>query len=49
MYSMYFGAELIAARRERGVDQDVPIGLIQSAIGGSQIERCILPWTLATA
>ena len=31
---MYFGAELIAARRARGVDGDVPVGLIQSAIGG---------------
>ena len=35
---MYFGAELIAAREKAGVDADVPIGLIQSAIGGSQIE-----------
>eukprot|EP01049_Picozoa_sp_SAG25_P015755 SAG25_NODE_3326_length_1128_cov_1.300292_1_plen_317_part_00 len=35
---MYFGAELIAARRKLGVDADVPVGLIQSAIGGSQIE-----------
>ena len=35
---MYFGAELISAREELGVDADVPVGLIQSAIGGSQIE-----------
>ena len=35
---MYFGAELIAAREAKGIDADVPIGLIQSAIGGSQIE-----------
>lgn len=34
---MYFGAELIDARAAQGLD-DVPIGLIQSAIGGSQIE-----------
>lgn len=35
---MYFGAELIKAREAKGVDADVPVGLIQSAIGGSQIE-----------
>lgn len=35
---MYFGVELIAQRTNMGVDADVPIGLIQSAIGGSQIE-----------
>ena len=35
---MYFGAELIAARESLGVDATVPVGLIQSAIGGSQIE-----------
>jgi sialate O-acetylesterase len=35
---MYFGAELIDARAAAGVDADVPVGLIQSAIGGSQIE-----------
>lgn len=35
---MYFGAELIAARESLGVDAKVPVGLIQSAIGGSQIE-----------
>lgn len=34
---MYFGAELINARAAEGLE-DVPIGLIQSAIGGSQIE-----------
>jgi len=34
---MYFGAELITARAG-GADADVPVGLIQSAIGGSQIE-----------
>lgn len=34
---MYFGAELIDARAAEGLE-DVPIGLIQSAIGGSQIE-----------
>ena len=34
----YFGAELIKAREAKGVDADVPVGLIQSAIGGSQIE-----------
>jgi len=35
---MYFGVELIEAREKQGVDASVPIGLIQSAIGGSQIE-----------
>ena len=34
---MYFGAELIDARAAEGLE-GVPIGLIQSAIGGSQIE-----------
>ena len=34
---MYFGAELILARRG-GPDATVPVGLIQSARGGSQIE-----------
>ena len=34
---MYFGAELIAAREAQGLEA-VPVGLIQSAIGGSQIE-----------
>jgi sialate O-acetylesterase len=34
---MYFGAELIDARAAEGLEP-VPIGLIQSAIGGSQIE-----------
>lgn len=35
---MYFGVELINARKAMGMDADVPVGLIQSAIGGSQIE-----------
>ena len=35
---MYFGAELIAAREAAGVDGDVPVGLLQAARGGSQIE-----------
>jgi hypothetical protein len=34
---LYFGAELITAREAQGLES-VPIGLIQSAIGGSQIE-----------
>ena len=34
---MYFGVELINAREAQGLEP-VPIGLIQSAIGGSQIE-----------
>eukprot|EP00035_Acanthoeca_spectabilis_P005246 m.111533 g.111533 ORF g.111533 m.111533 type:complete len:302 (+) comp12934_c0_seq2:665-1570(+) len=34
---MYFGAELIDAREAQGLE-DVPIGLIQSAIGGTMIE-----------
>ena len=34
---MYFGLELINTRAEEGLE-DVPIGLIQAAIGGSQIE-----------
>lgn len=38
---MYFGAELIEARVAKGVDANVPIGLIQSAIGGSQIESWV--------
>ena len=46
---MYFGVELIAARVARGVDGDVPVGLIQSAIGGSQIESWMDNRTLATA
>ena len=33
---MFFGAELIDARAAEGLE-DVPIGLIQSAIGGSQV------------
>ena len=45
---MYFGVELIAARVARGVDGDVPVGLIQSAIGGSQIESWMDNRTLAT-
>jgi hypothetical protein len=42
---MYFGAELIDAKRRLGVDADVggvdnvPIGLIQSSIGGTMIEE----------
>jgi hypothetical protein len=43
---MYFGAELIAAREAKGVDADIPIGLIQSAIGGSQIESWMSNETL---
>jgi hypothetical protein len=34
---MYFGVEIIDAMAAQGLEQ-VPIGLIQSAIGGSQIE-----------
>jgi len=45
---MYFGAELIAARATLGVDMDVPVGLIQSAIGGSQIESWMDNATLTT-
>ena len=44
---MYFGAELIAAREAKGVDADVPVGLIQSAIGGSQIESWMSNETLS--
>ena len=40
---MYFGAELINAREEQGVDADVPIGLIQSAIGGCIVFSVSLP------
>jgi hypothetical protein len=35
---LYFGVELAAMRERLDTDVDVPIGLIQSAIGGSQIE-----------
>jgi hypothetical protein len=37
---MYFGAELIDAKRRMlgQVESEVPIGLIQSAVGGTQIE-----------
>lgn len=42
---MYYGAELIDARRAQGLP-DVPIGLIQSAIGGSQIESWMSNETL---
>lgn len=35
---LYFGVELADKRAELGKDTEVPIGLIQSAIGGSQIE-----------
>jgi hypothetical protein len=34
---MYFGAELIDARAALGLEP-VPIGLIQSSVGGTQIE-----------
>ena len=44
---MYFGAELIDAMRAQGLE-DVPLGLIQSAIGGSQIESWMSNETLAT-
>ena len=44
---MYFGAELIAAREAAGVDADVPVGLIQAARGGSQIEAWMPNETLA--
>ena len=43
---MYFGAELIDARESQGLES-VPIGLIQSAIGGSQIEAWMSNETLA--
>lgn len=43
---MYFGAELIDARAAQGLEP-VPIGLIQSAIGGSQIESWMDNETLA--
>eukprot|EP00937_MAST-01D_sp_MAST-1D-sp2_P001328 g1328.t1 len=46
---MYFGAELIAARKRAGVDAAVPVGLIQAARGGSQIEAWIDNETLASA
>ena len=36
---MYFGAELIATREALGVDADVPVGLIQSAIGGTTFQQ----------
>jgi hypothetical protein len=45
---MYFGVELIAAREAEGIDADVPVGLIQSAIGGSQIESWMDNHTLTT-
>jgi sialate O-acetylesterase len=35
---MYFGVELINARKAQGLEVDVPIGLIQSAVGGTEIE-----------
>jgi len=44
---MYFGVELIDARAAAGLE-DVPIGLIQSAIGGSQIEAWMSKETLST-
>ena len=44
---MYFGVELIDARAAAGLE-DVPIGLIQSAIGGSQIEAWMSNETLST-
>jgi hypothetical protein len=44
---MYFGAEIINAMAAQGLD-DVPIGLIQSAIGGSQIESWMSNETLLT-
>lgn len=37
---MYFGAELIDAREAQGLE-DVPIGLIQSAIGGINPEHSL--------
>lgn len=43
---MYFGAELMDARRKQGLEP-TPIGLIQSAIGGSQIESWMDNQTLA--
>lgn len=42
---MYFGVELIDAREAAGLEA-VPIGLIQSAIGGSQIEAWMSNETL---
>jgi sialate O-acetylesterase len=44
---MYFGAELIDARAAQGLEA-VPVGLIQSAIGGSQIEAWMSNETLAS-
>ena len=35
---MYFGAELVLAKRRLGLDSEVPIGLVQSAVGGTIIE-----------
>ena len=45
---MYFGVELIAAREAKGLTAEaaVPVGLIQSAIGGSQIESWMSNETL---
>eukprot|EP01062_Namystynia_karyoxenos_P063041 TRINITY_DN5586_c1_g1_i8.p1 TRINITY_DN5586_c1_g1~~TRINITY_DN5586_c1_g1_i8.p1 ORF type:complete len:836 (+),score=174.70 TRINITY_DN5586_c1_g1_i8:78-2585(+) len=43
---MYFGMGLVDQRAKRQVDVGVPIGLIQSAIGGSQIESWISNETL---
>ena len=47
---MYFGAELIDAKQKLlgQAEADVPIGLIQSAVGGTQIERWVrLPLSLS--
>eukprot|EP00039_Didymoeca_costata_P002481 m.60480 g.60480 ORF g.60480 m.60480 type:complete len:832 (+) comp11324_c0_seq1:88-2583(+) len=35
---MYFGVELIKAKKQLGLESGVPIGLMQSAIGGTMIE-----------
>lgn len=43
---MYFGAEIIDAMEAAGLETDVPIGVIQSAIGGSQIESWMSNETL---
>ena len=48
IYGRYFGVELIKERVQRGVDAEVPVGLIQSAIGGSQIEAWMSNDTLTT-
>jgi len=42
---MYYGAEIIDAMAAQGLE-DVPVGLIQSAIGGSQIESWMSNETL---